>query len=88
MIANALLGLPPVVVGFIVYLLLSRSDPLGSLGNRHERYKSVIRPRPPQSLANSERVTVNLTRFDAADWRTPLPLVGPLWGGVGGGGNS
>ncbi len=31
-IANTLLGLPPVVVGLIVYLLLSRSGPLGSLG--------------------------------------------------------
>ena len=30
--ANALLGLPPVVVGLVVYLLLSRSGPLGSLG--------------------------------------------------------
>ncbi|MBR1090952.1 ABC transporter permease [Bradyrhizobium manausense] len=30
--ANALLGLPPVVVGLGVYLLLSRSGPLGSLG--------------------------------------------------------
>ncbi|MBK3665753.1 ABC transporter permease [Bradyrhizobium diazoefficiens] len=30
--ANALLGLPPVVVGLAVYLLLSRSGPLGSLG--------------------------------------------------------
>ena len=30
--ANALLGLPPVVVGLTVYLLLSRSGPLGSLG--------------------------------------------------------
>jgi tungstate transport system permease protein len=31
-IANALLGLPPVVVGLVVYLLLSRSGPLGSFG--------------------------------------------------------
>src|ERR1700744_5259205 len=31
-VANALLGLPPVVVGLAVYLLLSRSGPLGSLG--------------------------------------------------------
>ena len=31
-IVNALLGLPPVVVGLAVYLLLSRSGPLGSLG--------------------------------------------------------
>jgi tungstate transport system permease protein len=30
--ANALLGLPPVVVGLAVYLLLSRSGPLGAFG--------------------------------------------------------
>lgn len=30
--ANAMMGLPPVVVGLIVYLLLSRAGPLGSLG--------------------------------------------------------
>jgi tungstate transport system permease protein len=29
--ANAFLGLPPVVVGLALYLLLSRSDPLGAL---------------------------------------------------------
>jgi tungstate transport system permease protein len=29
---NALMGLPPVVVGLVVYLLLSRSGPLGNLG--------------------------------------------------------
>ena len=29
---NALMGLPPVVVGLIVYLLLSRSGPMGALG--------------------------------------------------------
>jgi tungstate transport system permease protein len=31
-VVNALLGLPPVVVGLAVYLLVSRSGPLGSLG--------------------------------------------------------
>src|SRR5437660_399836 len=31
-ILNALMGLPPVVVGLLVYLLLSRSGPLGSWG--------------------------------------------------------
>ena len=31
-LVNALMGLPPVVVGLIVYLLLSRSGPLGILG--------------------------------------------------------
>src|SRR5690606_21808445 len=29
---NALMGLPPVVAGLAVYLLLSRSGPLGSFG--------------------------------------------------------
>jgi len=32
LLANALMGLPPVVVGLIVYLLLSRSGPLGQFG--------------------------------------------------------
>ena len=31
-IVNALMGLPPVVAGLLVYLLLSRSGPLGNLG--------------------------------------------------------
>lgn len=31
-ILNAFMGLPPVVVGLVVYLLLSRAGPLGSLG--------------------------------------------------------
>ena len=32
LLANALLGLPPVVVGLALYLLLSRAGPLGGLG--------------------------------------------------------
>ena len=31
-VLNALMGLPPVVVGLIVYLFLSRAGPLGTLG--------------------------------------------------------
>ena len=31
-VLNALMGIPPVVVGLIVYVLLSRSGPLGALG--------------------------------------------------------
>ena len=31
-VLNALMGLPPVVVGLAIFLLLSRSGPLGSLG--------------------------------------------------------
>ncbi|MBM3385740.1 MAG: ABC transporter permease, partial [Betaproteobacteria bacterium] len=29
---NALMGLPPVVVGLLIYLLLSRAGPLGEMG--------------------------------------------------------
>jgi tungstate transport system permease protein len=32
-LANALLGLPPVVVGLVIYLALSRSDPDGRIYN-------------------------------------------------------
>ena len=31
-VLNAFMGLPPVVVGLVVFLLLSRSGPLGDLG--------------------------------------------------------
>jgi tungstate transport system permease protein len=31
-VLNALMGLPPVVVGLVVYLMLSRAGPLGSFG--------------------------------------------------------
>lgn len=31
-VLNALMGLPPVVVGLVVYMLLSRSGPFGVLG--------------------------------------------------------
>jgi tungstate transport system permease protein len=39
---NALMGLPPVVVGLVVYLLLSRSGPLGNLGILFTPYAMVI----------------------------------------------
>src|SRR5688500_3400089 len=32
LVLNALMGLPPVVVGLVVYLMLSRAGPLGQLG--------------------------------------------------------
>jgi tungstate transport system permease protein len=31
-LVNALMGLPPVIIGLAVFLLLSRSGPLGSFG--------------------------------------------------------
>lgn len=39
---NALMGLPPVVVGLTVYLLLSRAGPLGSLGFLYTPQAMVI----------------------------------------------
>ena len=43
-VANALLGLPPVVVGLVVYLLLSRSGPLGAFGILFTPTAMVIAP--------------------------------------------
>ena len=39
---NALMGLPPVVVGLIVYILLSRSGPFGVLGLLFTTHAMVI----------------------------------------------
>ncbi|MCP4320180.1 MAG: ABC transporter permease subunit [Hyphomicrobiales bacterium] len=39
---NALMGLPPVVVGLIVYLLLSRSGPLGVLGLLYTPFAMIV----------------------------------------------
>ena len=36
-VLNALMGLPPVVVGLVVYRMLSASGPLGVLGLRQGR---------------------------------------------------
>ena len=41
-ILNALMGLPPVVVGLVVYLLLSRSGPFGVLGLLYSPTAMVI----------------------------------------------
>jgi ABC-type tungstate transport system substrate-binding protein len=51
---NGLMGLPPVVVGLLVYLLLSRAGPLGSLGccSRRRRWSSR---RPCWSRPSSPR---------------------------------
>jgi tungstate transport system permease protein len=42
LVVNALLGLPPVVVGLATYLLLSRSGPLGPLGLLYTPIAMVI----------------------------------------------
>ncbi len=42
MVINTLMGLPPVIAGLIVYLLLSRSGPLGYLGILHSPKAMII----------------------------------------------
>jgi tungstate transport system permease protein len=59
---NALMGLPPVVVGLLVYLLLSRAGPLGELGLLFTPQAMVI----AQSLLVLP-IVVALTRQAAED---------------------
>jgi tungstate transport system permease protein len=65
-IANALLGLPPVVVGLVVYLLLSRSGPLGSLGVLFTPTAMVI----AQCALGTPIVVALAHRVAIGDWRT------------------
>jgi tungstate transport system permease protein len=61
-VANALLGLPPVVVGLVVYLLLSRSGPLGSFGILYTPTAMVIAQAVlgiPIVIALVHRITVS-----------------------------
>jgi tungstate transport system permease protein len=64
-IANALLGLPPVVVGLAVYLLLSRSGPLGSLGILFTPAAMVI----AQCALGTPIVIALAHRVAIGDWR-------------------
>src|SRR5262245_46474052 len=43
-VLNALMGLPPVVVGLLVYLLLSRAGPLGSWGLLFTPQAMIVAP--------------------------------------------
>jgi tungstate transport system permease protein len=64
-IANSLLGLPPVVVGLAVYLLLSRSGPLGSLGVLFTPTAMVI----AQTVLATPIVIALVHRVAAGLWR-------------------
>lgn len=61
---NALLGLPPVVVGLALYLLLSRSGPLGGLGLLFTPSGMVL----AQALLATPIVTVLTYRGAEAAW--------------------
>jgi tungstate transport system permease protein len=64
-IANTLLGLPPVVAGLAVYLLLSRSGPLGSLGILFTPTAMVI----AQAALGTPIVIALVHRFAVGLWR-------------------
>src|SRR6202795_4037727 len=85
-IANALLGLPPVVVGLAVYLLLSRSGPLGSFGILFTPAAMIIAQcvlGTPIVIALTHRMAVGLWAAygdallvdGAARWRAIVPLM-------------
>src|ERR1700683_2877746 len=65
-IVNALLGLPPVVVGLAVYLLLSRSGPLGSFGILFTPTAMVI----AQCALGTPIVIALVHRNTVGHWRT------------------
>src|ERR1700724_946615 len=65
-IVNALLGLPPVVVGLAVYLLLSRSGPLGSFGMLFTPTAMVI----AQCALGTPIVIALVHRSTVGHWRT------------------
>jgi tungstate transport system permease protein len=85
-VVNALLGLPPVVVGLVVYLLLSRSGPLGSFGILFTPTAMVIAQcalGTPIVMALVHRMAVGLWVAygdallvdGAARWRAIVPLM-------------
>ncbi len=61
---NALLGLPPVVVGLFAYLMLSRSGPLGFFGLLFTPQAMVI----AQAILTAPIVTVLVHRAVAEPW--------------------
>jgi tungstate transport system permease protein len=65
-IANSLLGLPPVVVGLAVYLLLSRSGPMGSFGLLFTPAAMVI----AQTILATPIVIALVHRVAAGLWRS------------------
>jgi tungstate transport system permease protein len=65
-IANALLGLPPVVAGLVIYLLLSRPGPLGSLGILFTPTAMVI----AQFALGAPIVIALVHRNTVGHWRT------------------
>lgn len=77
-VLNALMGLPPVVVGLVVYLMLSRSGPLGILGLLFTPQAMVV----AQAILVAPIVTVLVQRAVAEPWRAlgdALRVDGASW---------
>jgi tungstate transport system permease protein len=74
-LVNALLGLPPVVVGLIVYLMVSRSGPLGSLGLLFTP-SAMILAQFVLTLPIAMALTHRLTEPIWLDYRDPLRVDG------------
>jgi len=74
-ITNTLMGLPPVVGGLVVYLLLSRSGPLGSLKLLYTVQAMVI--------AQVVLITPIITGMTAAIVSLPAPRIRETAAGIG-----
>ena len=60
-VVNGLMGLPPVVVGLIVYLYLSRSGPLGFLGLLYTPTAMIIAYMDSRSVGQIRAAMTSLT---------------------------
>ncbi len=76
---NAFMGLPPVVVGLIVYLLLSRSGPLGVLGLLFTPAAMIV-----AQIIIAVPIVTSVTRQTITDlWETNRELLVSLGAGRG-----
>jgi tungstate transport system permease protein len=87
------MGLPPVVVGLVVYLFLSRSGPLGVLGwlftNQAMILAQTIIALPlvigvtmSSVLAVDPTLRIQLRALGAAEWQATQALLAEAWQGV------
>ncbi len=74
-ITNTLMGLPPVVAGLVVYLLLSRSGPLGSL--------KLLYSVPAMVIAQVLLITPIVTGMTATIVSLPAPRIRETAAGIG-----
>ena len=76
---NALMGLPPVVVGLVVYLLLSRAGPLGPLGLLGARGLGRLAVRQQGGLGTGRPIGLRATRSLGLGANRRLGLRAGVW---------